>query len=133
MLFSSHAFLLLFLPVVLTGYFLLGRLQSAIWSRLFLLAASFIFYGWFNYSYGVMLLLSILWNYSWGWLLLEVPAEKKILRRLTAGFAVTGNLLLLGYFKYADFFLDNLNSLFATDYPLLHILLPLGISFFTFP
>ena len=105
MLFSSHAFLLLFLPVVLTGYFLLGRLQSAIWSRLFLLAASFIFYGWFNYSYGVMLLLSILWNYSWGWLLLEVPAEKKILRRLTAGFAVTGNLLLLGYFKYADFFL----------------------------
>ena len=132
MLFSSHAFLLLFLPVVLTGYFLLGRLQSAIWSRLFLLAASFVFYGWFNYSYGVMLLLSILWNYSWGWLLLGVPAEKKILRRLTAGFAVTGNLLLLGYFKYADFFLDNLNSLFATDYPLLHILLPLGISFFTF-
>lgn len=101
-------------------------------SRLFLLAACFVFYGWFNYLYGLLLLLSILWNFGFGRLLQNLPQEKRIIRLLTAVVSIAGNLLLLGYFKYTDFFIANLNRLFSTDYPLLHILLPLGISFFTF-
>ncbi len=132
MLFSSHVFLLLFLPCVLTGYFLLARWYHGTASRLYLLVACFVFYGWFNYLYGLLLLLSILWNFGFGSLLQNLPFEKKFLRRLATAVAIAGNLLLLGYFKYTDFFINNLNRLFSTDYPLLHILLPLGISFFTF-
>ena len=132
MLFSSHIFLLFFLPCVLAGYFLLSRWHKGMLSRLFLLAACFVFYGWFNYLYGLLLLLSILWNFGFGRLLQNLPQEKRIIRLLTAVVSIAGNLLLLGYFKYTDFFIANLNRLFSTDYPLLHILLPLGISFFTF-
>lgn len=132
MLFSSHIFLLFFLPCVLAGYFLLSRWHKGMLSRLFLLAACFVFYGWFNYLYGLLLLLSILWNFGFGRLLQSFPQEKRMIRLLTAVVSIAGNLLLLGYFKYTDFFIANLNRLFSTDYPLLHILLPLGISFFTF-
>lgn len=132
MLFSSHVFLLLFLPCVLAGYFILARWREGVWSRVYLLAACFVFYGWFNYLYSLLLLLSILWNFGFGCLLQNLASEKRFFRLLTAVVSIAGNLLLLGYFKYADFFIDNLNRLFSTDYPLLHILLPLGISFFTF-
>ena len=106
MLFSSHVFLLLFLPCVLTGYFLLARWYHGTASRLYLLVACFVFYGWFNYLYGLLLLLSILWNFGFGSLLQNLPFEKKFLRRLATAVAIAGNLLLLGYFKYTDFFIN---------------------------
>lgn len=106
MLFSSHVFLLLFLPCVLAGYFILARWREGVWSRVYLLAACFVFYGWFNYLYSLLLLLSILWNFGFGCLLQNLASEKRFFRLLTAVVSIAGNLLLLGYFKYADFFID---------------------------
>lgn len=126
MLFNSYPFLLLFLPVTVLVYYQLRKRNWQRLSRYWLIAASFIFYAWWNASYVIILLASISFNLIIGKILMRTP--KRWL--LTVG--VTGNLLLLGYFKYADFFIANVNTLFAADWTLLHVALPLAISFFTF-
>lgn len=126
MLFNSYPFLLLFLPIAVLVYY---QLRTRNWQRLsryWLILASFIFYAWWNASYVIILLASISFNLIVGKILMRTP--KRWL--LTVG--VTGNLLLLGYFKYADFFIANVNALFAGDWTLLRVALPLAISFFTF-
>ncbi len=130
MVFSSYIFLLLFLPFSLAGYYGLSRLAGRTISRIWLVAICGVFYGWFNPSYLWILAGSILFNYFFGSILGKCSPlwYKKAL--YWTGLA--GNLLLLGYFKYFDFFLSTVNSLFQTDYLLLNLLLPLGISFFTF-
>jgi len=98
-----------------------------------LLFASFIFYGWWDVRFVPLLMLSILGNYTVGQML-SAAVTKKLPRRahvlLTLGVAL--NLLVLAAFKYANFFVENLNGVAGTDYVLAHIILPLGISFFTF-
>jgi D-alanyl-lipoteichoic acid acyltransferase DltB (MBOAT superfamily) len=132
MLFNSLPFIFLFLPLVLAGFFLLGR-----WNRLaaagWLALASFVFYGWWSPKYVLLLAGSILFNYSAGLAIVRVvlagdAARGK--RLLTA--AVVANLALLAYYKYANFFLDSLNAVAGTGWSLGGIILPLGISFFTF-
>lgn len=126
MVFSSYIFIFLFLPAVLAPYFLLGRMKNPLYQRLFLIAASLYFYGYYNVSYLVIIVVSIVVNY-----LVALLMTKKgggILYVL----GILFNVGLLGYFKYYDFFVSNINALFATDYLLKHIALPLGISFFTF-
>ena len=125
MLFCSYVFILAFLPLTLFGYFALNRF-NAVAGRCYLLAASFVFYGYFNYSYLLLLLGSLAFNYAAGRVLGRYPRR----RVLVSGCAV--NLLVLGYFKYYDFFVGNLNALFGTDLVMHKLLLPLGISFFTF-
>ncbi|MBP3655818.1 MAG: MBOAT family protein [Clostridia bacterium] len=131
MLFNSYVFMLAFLPVTLIVYFLLGRLPERIQlNKLFLVLASFFFYGYNNPKYVPIIVLSILINYvlSQGML----TAKKKIIR---LPLMLTGLLLNLGvlfYFKYHDFFVSNLNSALGTSWALHHLVLPLGISFFTF-
>jgi alginate O-acetyltransferase complex protein AlgI len=129
MLFNSHAFIFLFLPVTLIGYFLLGRfsnLAPVVWLAL----ASLAFYSVSNWQFVALLLGSIAFNYFVGLLLItrKLPARRRF-AVLTLG--VAGDLLVLGIFKYAGFLADNFNTLFSAGITL-HILLPVGISFYTF-
>lgn len=129
MLFNSYIFLLAFLPVTLIGYFFIGkRAQTAKPVLIFLLAMSAIFTAWMNIWYLAVLAVSILVNYGFGRKLAKEQEEAR-------GFLILGigiNILALLFFKYTNFFIDTINSLFKTDQPLLDFLLPLGISFYTF-
>ena len=128
MLFNSYPFLFVFLPIALAGFFLIGSKNGA-WATGWLAAASLAFYAWWNPIYVLLLLASIVFNFVVGLAIVrETHAARK--RRLL-GFGVAADLLLLGYYKYADFFVANLNHLNA-GLPLPHVVLPLGISFFTF-
>ena len=132
MLFNSYEFIFLFLPVTFFVYFYLNHLRLTEASKAFLVVASLFFYAWWNVDYLPLILLSMVVNYAIG---RELANHKQRNRRynpkvlLTVG--VTFNLGLLGYFKYADFFIENINRLGA-DLPLLHLALPLAISFYTF-
>lgn len=131
MLFNSFAFIFGFLPLALAGYFALrsrGRERSAL---AFLGAMSLVFYGWWDWRFLPLLLGSILFNYGVGRRLLH-HAEATASDRRWLIFGVVADLALLGYFKYANFFLGNVNHWFGLSLPLSEVLLPLGISFFTF-
>ena len=127
MLFHSYIFILLFLPVTVTGYYLLNR-TGARAGELWLLAMSLWFYGYFNPWYLLLIGSSIVVNFGFSRILnrKEQTGKKAVL-----AVAVICNVLLIFYFKYYDFFVSNINALFHTDFVLKHILLPLGISFFT--
>ncbi|MBL8422637.1 MAG: MBOAT family protein [Candidatus Accumulibacter phosphatis] len=132
MLFNSYPFLLIFLPITALVFFSLGRHSHRL-AAAWLGAASLFFYGYWNVAYVGLLLLSILFNYGVGFALTKGHDNRASRRNnliLTVG--VGADLALLGYYKYANFFLDTANHLLATRWPLQDILLPLGISFFTF-
>ncbi|MBQ7051721.1 MAG: MBOAT family protein [Clostridia bacterium] len=131
MLFNSYVFILAFLPLTLIGYFLLGRLPERIpLNKLFLVLASFVFYGYNNPSYVPIIVCSILINYALSQMMLA--SEKKGLRLPLMLLGLFLNLGVLFYFKYHDFFISNFNAAFKTSFALHHLMLPLGISFFTF-
>lgn len=128
MLFNSYEFLLGFLPVTLVGYFAaaqLGPRAGAIW----LSVASLFFYGWWAPRYLLLLLMSITANYACGLQLAQMPDRRAAQKLLAA--AIVANLLLLGYYKYCNFFISTLNQA-GFKVQALDILLPIGISFFTF-
>jgi alginate O-acetyltransferase complex protein AlgI len=126
MLFNSYEFLFGFLPVVLIVYFLLGRGASGLAAIGFLAAASLFFYGWWNPVYVALLAGSVVFNYAVGRGLLARRSKPL----LWAG--VAGDLFVLGIFKYAGFFAANVNGVAGLALPVPQIVLPLGISFFTF-
>ena len=131
MLFSSHIFLFLFLPLTLGGFCLLARYLGPKPAKASLTLASLVFYGWWNPIYTLLIVASMLVNFSLGRRIgAEVKAGRSGMGWLT--FAVSANLLLLGYFKYANFFVQNANAVLGTHWSLGQIILPLGISFFTF-
>ena len=130
MLFNSYIFVLLFLPLCLVGYFGLNHARRYTMAQLFLLGMSLWFYAYFNTSYLAIILTSIVANYLFT--LVMYRTASSVLRRLEVCLAVAVNLGILFYFKYFDFFLMNLNRFAHTDFHLHNILLPLGISFFTF-
>ena len=124
--FSSYTFVLFFLPATLLGAAILMRWGTQSARMLFLTAASILFYAWWDWRFVSVLALSLIVNYVIG-LSLARRAHKPVLI-LGIGF----NLLLLGYFKYVDFFITNVNAVLGADIGVLSIVLPLGISFFTF-
>lgn len=129
MLFNSWLFIFAFLPVALIGYFALGR-RSNVAAVIWLALASLAFYSLGNWQFVLLLLASIAFNYGAGDLLIERKLHARMrLAVLTAG--VAGDLLLLGIFKYAGFLAANLNAVLATHF-VVNILLPVGISFYTF-
>jgi len=131
MLFNSYVFMLAFLPLTLLIYFLLGRLPERIQlNKLFLVLASFVFYGYNNPSYVPIIVCSILVNYALSQMMLA--SEKKAVRLPLMLLGLGLNLGVLFYFKYHDFFADNMNAFFGTNFALYRLALPLGISFFTF-
>ena len=133
MLFNSFGFILIFLPVTVLAYFLLLRWRLTIAAKSWLLSASLFFYSWWNIKYLPLILGSVLFNYTIGGLLAEYEeiGHRALSRKAIFVFGVVANIILLGYFKYMDFFINNINHAFKLDIPFLHIVLPLGISFFT--
>lgn len=132
MLFNSYSFLLGFLPVTAIGFFWLAGISHRL-AATWLAIASVFFYGWWNPAYVALLGLSIVYNYAFGILISRAFSEgNAVRRRLFLIVAVAGNLLLLGYYKYANFFIQTANEISGTQWGLGEILLPLGISFFTF-
>lgn len=126
MVFSSLEFIYLFLPPTLFGFLVLrwlGWERGIIW---WLIAASIAFYAWWSPLHLILLLLSVAVNFA----LHRVILARKSKRVLTLG--IVGNLATLAYFKYADFLIANVNLVPGVELPMLDIILPLAISFFTF-
>ncbi len=132
MLFNSFEYLIFFLPVVFIVFFLLNRFKLTVIAKIWLVLASLFFYSWWNVSYLPIILASLATNYSIAQFLLRINEEIKYLRKFLLILGIVFNLSLLGYFKYADFFISNVNALFKEDINLLNLVLPLAISFFTF-
>lgn len=131
MLFNSHGFIFIFLPIALTGYFILGKNVRA--SNLWLLAASFFFYGWWDWRFVPLLFASIIWNYVFGLKIGSSPPHTHLkYKKILLVTSVSANIVLLGYFKYAVFFIATANRFAHMDWNELNIVLPLGISFWTF-
>ncbi len=124
MVFSSLTFLYAYLPLVLIVYFLVPFRYR----NLTLFIVSLFFYGWGEPVYIFVMLLSITMNWLAGRQIRRQPAQA----RRCLVFCIIANLLLLGFFKYWDFFVENLQHLGLTFIPLLHLSLPIGISFYTF-
>lgn len=128
MLFNSYEYLLVFLPTTLVGYFLFQHTGRATAAQVWLVAASLVFYSWWGMTYLPLIVMSIFVNYGVGTAL--GYSRIRFRKALLVG-GIVFNLGLLGYFKYANFFTDNLNALGA-DIQIARIALPLAISFFTF-
>ena len=127
MIFSSLTFLFAYLPLTLAVYFL----APLRWRNLVLLLVSLFFYGWGEPVYIVIMLLSILIDYTHG-LLVEKYRDNDKKARWFVGQSVVFNLLLLGFFKYWDFLAANLSLIPGISISQFGIPLPIGISFFTF-
>ncbi len=130
MLFSSAIFLFAFLPATLFMYYLLRQTAR----NVFLLLASLVFFAWGGVSYSLLLITSIILNYSFGLLIHKKANSPAAKTYLITG--ITLNLLMLAVFKYAGFFIENINDLFnitgIPPMPVPKIILPIGISFYTF-
>lgn len=132
MLFNSYAFIFLFLPITLLVFFWLGK-QSHALAAGWLTATSLFFYGWWNPAYVGLLLVSIGFNYTLGiWIAKMGVKHKPDVQKRLLFFAIATNILLLCYFKYANFFIGTVNELAEISWNVENIVLPLGISFFTF-
>ncbi len=132
LLFNSYEFIFAFLPITFFIYFYLNRLHLGVASKAFLVLSSLFFYSWWNIKYLPLILISMLVNYTIGVELSNPKRLKKISKKSLLILGVTFNLALLGYFKYSDFFIKNINYLFHTKIELLNLALPLAISFYTF-
>jgi alginate O-acetyltransferase complex protein AlgI len=128
MVFNSFSFILFFLPISLLGFYYFSR-KSRQWAAIWLIAASLFFYGSWDFRFIPILFTSILTNYYTCKRIISASAQYR--KGWLAG-AVAFNLLLLGFFKYANFFIVSVNDATANNIPLLNIILPIGISFFTF-
>lgn len=142
MLFNSYIFIFLFLPICAAGFCLLKK-YSATCAKVWLIGFSLWFYGYFNIGYLAIMVGSILFNYAIYRLIVYEGKRSAADTSYTSGsskhpgrtpliIGILGNVVLLGYFKYTDFLIDSCNRIFKSNLPLTHILLPLGISFFTF-
>ena len=132
MLFNSYEFIFVFLPVTVLIFFQLARLSSQL-AASWLVMASLFFYSWWNPIHVGLLLGSTGFNYAVGLALVRTrELGRERINRSILIFAIGVNLMLLGHFKYAHFFITNLNGVLGSDYSLIGIILPLGISFFTF-
>ncbi|WP_459815031.1 MBOAT family O-acyltransferase [Campylobacter concisus] len=130
MLFNSYEFIFLFLPFTFFIYFYLNKKHLTEVAKGFLVLSSLFFYSWWNVAYLPLILGSMIFNYYFG---LELNKDNpKISKKITLALGIALNLALLGYFKYSDFLISNINFAFHTQISHLNLLLPLAISFFTF-
>ncbi|MGQ5525275.1 MBOAT family O-acyltransferase [Chitinimonas sp. PSY-7] len=131
MLFNSYVFIFVFLPIVLGGFYIIGQ-RSHQFASVWLAAASLFFYGWWDSRFVGLLLASIAFNYCAGYVITLWSERSKRQQKWLLGLAIAVNLALLAYFKYANFFVSNLAALTGTTLSIGEVLLPLGISFYTF-
>ncbi|MCZ4313790.1 MBOAT family protein [Comamonadaceae bacterium G21597-S1] len=135
MLFTTASFICLFLPITLVGFFAIAR-ASHVAAAAWLFLASVFFYGYWMPEFTLLLLASIGGNYLFGVGIARLadrqgPSDQQWARRLMIT-GVAADLLLLAYFKYANFFIDNLNAALGFEWNIGKVILPIGISFFTF-
>lgn len=131
MLFHAPEFMLLFLPLVVIGYHAVrayGGLRTAL---ALLVVASIVFYGWWDSRFVILLLCSIAFNFAAG-RLISARRRRGTATRALLVLGIAANLSALGFFKYADFFIANVNAATGIGFEALHVALPLAISFFTF-
>ena len=159
MLFNSYIFIFLFFPLCLLGFYGIKQ-KNATAAKVCLTGFSLWFYGYFNLRYLLIMLFSILFNYGVYLLIMRADAITQIAsiakttnttnannsvskkgdtvisvlqnKKMIMLAGVGANLLLLFYFRYYDFFVENVNAVFGSSFALKNILLPLGISFFSF-
>ena len=132
MLFNSIEYIFFFLPTTFFIYFFLLSKRLVVGAKGFLVFASLFFYSWWNPIYLPIILVSMLFNYTIGNILSKDSFYVKISKKNIITFGILANIALLGYFKYADFFIENYNYIWNENVGLYHLALPLGISFFTF-
>ncbi len=131
MVFSSNVFLFLFLPVFLGLYYL----SSNRYRNLLILIGSYVFYAWWRVDFLLLFVAVTLWNYMFGLRIYRAGVRSKAAQRWVL-WGVAGNLATLGYFKYANFGMNNLNAALESfgfePFLLTHVILPIGISFYIF-
>lgn len=141
MIFSSWQFIIFFLPITYLIYFWFNHRRFITPGKVWLVAVSLFFYAYWDIKYLPLIIGSILLNFAIGTGLAlshentthEMQKHSRLINRKVILFiGIAANLLLLGYYKYSDFLISNINSLWGTSYQLPHIILPLAISFFTF-
>jgi alginate O-acetyltransferase complex protein AlgI len=135
MVFSSHIFLFYFLPFSLLAYYCMPKRGK----NVLLAGVSYIFYGWANPLFTLLMLVSTLIDYICGLVIGLAREDQQRRRKIALVAAICSNLSLLGFFKYTGFAMESYNQLFILlgvdgfdPVPVLHFLLPLGISFYTF-
>ena len=126
MLFNSYIFIFIFLPTALISFYFLINFTRNTFRVDFLIIISLLFYSWWNIKYLFLLIFSIILNFFIGNLLIKDNNKLKLF------FGIFINLLILGYYKYTNFFIENINVFFDKNYIIETIILPLGISYFTF-
>jgi alginate O-acetyltransferase complex protein AlgI len=126
MLFSSAEFIFFFLPVTFIVYFFLAKRFSFFYAKGWLLLASLLFYAYWHPANVFIIIISMIFNFFLGKMLNQSRSKAFVI------IGVATNLGILFYYKYVDFFLSNINVITGGSLPLLHIILPIGISFFTF-
>lgn len=132
MIFSTYEFTLIFLPITFLGYFIINRFQYNSLAKLWLVMASLVFYAQGSPDFYPMFIFSVFGNYVIGTTLSRMEEESKVQRKIILTIGILANVALLGYYKYTDFFIENVNLIAKTEFTLQRIVLPIGISFFTF-
>ena len=127
MLFNSYLFILVFLPLSVFLYFMINKYAGLKAGNIVLTLSSIVFYSFAGMKCLIILLCSVLVNYFSAQLLKKYKKNKGLFV-----VAVSVNILLLLYFKYCNFFISNINAVLHCNIGLQNIILPLGISFFTF-
>jgi D-alanyl-lipoteichoic acid acyltransferase DltB (MBOAT superfamily) len=126
MLFNDPVFLFLFLPIVAFLFHWTRRKVGGSASMVLIVAASLLFYGWWNPPYLLLLLGSVIFNYTVTHQLLKNPSKLLLITGMLT------NIAVLGYFKYRNFFMENIGLLMGENWQFEEIFIPLAISFFTF-
>jgi len=133
MIFSTYKFIFGFLPIVFGGYYIFCKLKWDMIAKIYLVIASLYFYAQGSPDFFPWFLCSVVGNYIVGNALSHLQAdEHKVQKKVLFILGILANVGLLGYYKYTDFFIENVNWLAGTNIGLLNIALPIGISFFTF-
>jgi len=131
MAFHSYQFILVVLPACYVGFLLAHRIGGWMTAFRFLAVASIAFYAQWSYTLAIILVLSVTANYAWSRLILAASGERAIARPLLLS-GIAGNLVALGYLRYANFLIDIGNQLAGTSAAHLHLVVPIGVSFYTF-
>ena len=132
MLFNSYEYILAFLPIVFITYFCLNKAGKIKLAKGFLVGSSLFFYSWWNPIYLPVILVSMFFNFLVGKELIIRKNKKTKNQENISYLRITCNLLLLGYFKYVDFLIDNINIFTGSHISYFNIALPLAISFSLF-
>lgn len=133
MLFNSYIFVLLFLPCALGSYYLLNHFHRYTSAKAILVLMSLWFYAYFNVSYLKIILLSVVLNFALSKLILHFRQKcRPACSKGTLAVGILANLALIFHYKYFNFFMENLSAFLHIDFSFRNILMPLGISFFTF-